>query len=199
LPRPRGGTDNRSGIGRHGSRRTAAFDRLKMRCPFCSSLNTRVIDSRLVGEGEQVRRRRECDDCKGRFTTYETAELHMPRIIKADGRRELFDENKLRGGLERALRKRSVPADRVEAAIASIKKRLRESGSREVRSRDMGEWVMAELRALDEVAYVRFASVYRSFQDAQAFRDEVDRLEQELPPEARKQQLDLLATNDEEH
>jgi len=117
----------------------------------------------------------------------------MPRIIKVDGRRELFDDAKLRGGLERALRKRPVPADRIEAAVAGIKKRLRSSGARELDSRQLGEWVMDELRELDQVAYVRFASVYRSFEDVQAFRDEVDRLEQELPPDLKRQQLDLLS------
>lgn len=166
-----------------------------MRCPFCTSLNTRVIDSRLVGDGEQIRRRRECDDCSNRFTTYESAELHLPRIVKIDGRRELFDEAKLRSGLERALRKRPVSADRIEAAINRVMKRLRSSGSREVESRQLGEWVMAELRELDQVAYVRFASVYRSFEDVQAFREEVDRLEQELPPDLKRQQLDLLSAD----
>ncbi len=164
-----------------------------MRCPFCSSLNTHVVDSRLVGDGEQIRRRRECDDCRERFTSYETAELAMPRVVKADGRRELFDENKLRGGMERALRKRPVSADAVERALAQIKKRLRTANTREVQSRRIGELLMDELRALDQVAYVRFASVYRSFQDVQAFRDEIERLERELPPDLKKQQLDLLA------
>ncbi|MCC7412245.1 MAG: transcriptional regulator NrdR [Gammaproteobacteria bacterium] len=168
-----------------------------MRCPFCSSLNTRVVDSRLVGEGEQIRRRRECDDCRERYTTYETAELSMPRVVKADARRELFDEGKLRSGMERALRKRPVPADSVERAVASIKKKLRLSNEREVDSRRLGEWVMEELRALDQVAYVRFASVYRSFEDVQAFRDEIELLERDIPPDVKRQQLDLLSEGED--
>jgi transcriptional repressor NrdR len=155
-------------------------------------LNTRVVDSRLVNEGEQIRRRRECDDCSERYTTYESAELSMPRIVKTDGRRELFDERKLRAGIERALRKRPVPADAIEAAVARVIKALRSTNEREVESRRLGEWVMEELRALDQVAYVRFASVYRSFEDVQAFRDEIERLENQIPPQAKKQQLDLL-------
>ncbi|MGE0383875.1 MAG: transcriptional regulator NrdR [Gammaproteobacteria bacterium] len=168
-----------------------------MRCPFCASLNTRVVDSRLVGEGEQIRRRRECDDCHERYTTYETAELSMPRIVKSDGRREPFDEHKLRAGLERALRKRPVPAERIDRAVVNIVKQLRSANEREVDSRRVGEWVMEELRALDQVAYVRFASVYRSFEDVQAFRDEIERLERALPPEAKRQQLELLEPADE--
>jgi len=169
-----------------------------MRCPFCSSLNTRVVDSRLVGEGEQIRRRRQCDDCTERFTSYETAELAMPRVVKArDGSRELFDENKLRSGMERALRKRPVAADRVERAITRIIKKLRAANAREIDSRQIGEWVMQELRELDQVAYVRFASVYRSFEDVQQFREEVDLLQQDLPPEAKRQQLDWLSQRGE--
>ncbi len=163
-----------------------------MRCPFCASLNTRVVDSRLVGEGEQIRRRRECDDCHERYTTYETAELSMPRVVKSDGRREVFDEHKLRASMDLALRKRPVRGDDVEHAVTDIKKRLRSANEREIDSRRIGEWVMDALRALDEVAFVRYASVYRSFQDVQAFRDEVERLEQEPPPAVRRQQLDLL-------
>jgi len=163
-----------------------------MRCPFCNEPDTRVIDSRLVGEGDQVRRRRECTACHERFTTYETAELSLPRIIKSDGRREPFDENKLRSGMTRALEKRPVATERLEVAISQIKHRLRASGEREIKSRTLGEWVMEQLRTLDQVAYVRFASVYRSFEDVRAFLDEIERLENELPPELKKDQLDLL-------
>lgn len=163
-----------------------------MRCPFCNEPDTRVIDSRLVGEGDQVRRRRECTACRERFTTYETAELSLPRIIKSDGRREPFDENKLRAGMTRALEKRPVSTERLEVAINQIKHRLRASGERELKSRTLGEWVMEQLRGLDQVAYVRFASVYRSFEDVRAFLDEIERLEHELPPELKKDQLDLL-------
>lgn len=171
-----------------------------MHCPFCSHDGTRVIDSRLVGDGDQVRRRRECSNCTQRFTTYENASLQMPRVIKSsDGRREVFDEEKLRDGMERALRKRPIPAERIEIALANIKKHMRASGEREVQSRQVGEWLMDELRDIDHVAYVRFASVYRRFEDVQAFRDEVERLERELPPELKKQQLDLLRSANEEN
>ncbi len=147
-----------------------------MQCPFCNALDTKVIDSRLVAEGKQVRRRRECITCAERFTTYETAELVMPRIIKQNGNREPFDENKLHAGLLKALEKRPVSIEKVDEAINRIKNHLRATGEREVPSRIVGEQVMQELRQLDEVAYVRFASVYRSFKDLNEFRAEIDRL-----------------------
>ncbi len=170
-----------------------------MHCPFCSATDTRVVDSRLVGDGDQVRRRRECAECRERFTTYETAELTYPRIIKSDGRRERFHEEKLRGGFLRALEKRPVDMDRVEVAISRVKHKLRAAGDREVKSRRIGEWVMEELRGLDQVAYVRFASVYRSFGDVRAFLDEIERLENELPPELRESQLNLLPNDSDDH
>jgi len=148
-----------------------------MRCPFCGLPDTKVIDSRLANDGDSVRRRRECVACGERFTTFELAELVMPRIIKSDGTRVPFDENKLQSGIMRALEKRPVEMEQVEAAINRIKHRLRATGDREVNSRQLGEWVMDELRELDEVAYVRFASVYRSFQDVSAFQDEINRLQ----------------------
>lgn len=158
-----------------------------MRCPFCATDDTKVIDSRLANEGYMVRRRRECQQCTERFTTFESAELVLPRIIKRDERREPFDEEKLRSGLMRALEKRPVSIETVEAAITRIKQRGRASGEREVRAQLLGEWVMDELRELDQVAYVRFASVYRSFEDVNAFREEIDKLEQEPSPEAKRQ------------
>lgn len=148
-----------------------------MHCPFCKAQDTKVIDSRLVAEGEQVRRRRECLNCGERFTTYEGAELVLPRIVKQNGNREPFDERKLRAGLQRALEKRPVSVEDIEAAIVRIKQALRATGERELDSRRVGEVVMDELRELDQVAYVRFASVYRSFQDLSEFRSEIDRLE----------------------
>ncbi len=163
-----------------------------MRCPFCTEPDTRVIDSRDASEGDQIRRRRECTDCKERFTTYESAELSLPRIVKSDGRREAFIEGKLRAGLLRALEKRPVEMDAVEISIERIKRHLRESGEREVDSQKVGDWVMEQLRRLDQVAYVRFASVYRSFEDVRAFLDEIESLEKELPPEVKKDQLDLI-------
>jgi transcriptional repressor NrdR len=147
-----------------------------MHCPFCGALDTKVIDSRLVAEGDQVRRRRECITCEERFTTYETAELVMPRIIKQNGHREPFDENKLYSGLNKALEKRPVSVEAVESAVNRIKHHIRATGEREVPSELVGEAVMRELRQLDEVAFVRFASVYRSFKDLNEFRAEIDRL-----------------------
>ena len=150
-----------------------------MHCPFCSADDTKVIDSRLVAEGDQVRRRRECLSCAERFTTYEMAELVMPRVIKQNGNREPFDEEKLRAGLLRALEKRPVSVEDIEANIMQIKHALRATGEREIQSLQVGELVMQSLKQLDQVAYVRFASVYRSFQDLAEFRDEIERLEAE--------------------
>jgi transcriptional repressor NrdR len=170
-----------------------------MRCPFCSCVDTRVIDSRLVGEGDQIRRRRECTECKDRFTSYESAELNYPRIIKSDNRREQFNEVKLRSGIMRALEKRPVEMDRVELAVSRVSHKLRAAGEREVKARKLGDWVMEELRTIDQVAYVRFASVYHSFEDVRAFLEEIERLEHVLPPEIKKDQLDLLpGDNDSE-
>lgn len=153
-----------------------------MHCPFCSAEDTKVIDSRLVAEGVQVRRRRECLSCHERFTTYEAAELVMPRIIKQNGNREPFDEAKLRAGFQRALEKRPVPVESIESVISQIKHSLRATGEREINSRVLGELVMDSLKQLDQVAYVRFASVYRSFQDIAEFRDAIERLEAEPRP-----------------
>lgn len=149
-----------------------------MLCPFCSHEETKVIDSRLVSEGNGVRRRRECIACSERFTTYETAELVLPKIIKRDGRRSPFDEQKLRAGMLRALEKRPVSTEQLETAVNHVLHHLSASGEREVSSKLVGEWVMEELKRLDEVAYVRFASVYRSFQDINAFREAIQHLEQ---------------------
>ena len=148
-----------------------------MFCPFCNADDTKVIDSRLVAEGGQVRRRRECLSCRERFTTYEAAELVMPRIIKQNGNREPFDEAKLRAGLQRALEKRPVSLESIESEIGQIKHRLRATGERELDSRVVGELVMDALKRLDQVAYVRFASVYRSFEDLSEFRDAIASLE----------------------
>ena len=170
-----------------------------MYCPFCSATDTKVIDSRLVGDGDQIRRRRECMECKERFTTYETAELNYPRIIKSDSRREKFIEDKLRASFLRALEKRPVSIESVETSIRRIGHRLRALGAREVKSRKLGDWAMEELRKLDQVAYVRFASVYRSFEDVKAFLEEIQKLENDLPPEIRENQLNLLTNDSEEN
>lgn len=150
-----------------------------MHCPFCNAVDTKVIDSRLVADGNQVRRRRECITCAERFTTFETAELVMPRLVKQNGEREPFNEDKLRAGMLKALEKRPVSIEQVDEAVGRINHRLRASGEREVPSKMVGELVMKELRRLDEVAYVRFASVYRSFKDLNEFREEIDRISQD--------------------
>lgn len=163
-----------------------------MRCPYCRHDDTRVIDSRLADNGESVRRRRECQGCGERFTTFENVELRMPQVVKSDGSRESFSKEKLEAGLGRALEKRPVEAERVEAAVARICRRTLATGEREVSSKQIGQWVMEELSDLDQVAYVRFASVYRRFQDVDAFSDEVRRLKSEPPAEVRRSQLSLL-------
>jgi len=163
-----------------------------MYCPFCGKQDTKVIDSRLASEGAQVRRRRECLDCGERFTTFESPELVMPRIIKSNGAREPFVEEKMIAGMMRALEKRPVESERVDAAISRLQHRLRASGEREIPSRQLGEWVVNELRQLDQVAFVRFASVYRSFEDVKAFREEIERLEKEPSEQEKKDQISLL-------
>jgi len=147
-----------------------------MFCPFCSEIDTKVIDSRLVADGHQVRRRRECLACKERYTTFETAELVMPKIIKRDGSREPFNEDKMRNGLVRALEKRPVSVENVEQSINRVKSTLRATGEREVSSEMLGNTIMEQLKVLDKVAYVRFASVYRSFEDIKEFGEEIARL-----------------------
>lgn len=167
-----------------------------MRCPFCNAADTRVIDSRLANEGDAVKRRRECMTCAERFTTYETAELVMPKVIKRNDVRQPFDEEKLRMGIQRSLEKRPVSVEAIEAAINHIMQRLRATGDREIRSDLVGEYTMDELRELDHVAYVRFASVYRSFEDVNAFREEIDKLEKQPSPEVRRMQLSLIPGSD---
>ena len=147
-----------------------------MNCPFCGAIDTKVIDSRLAMDGAQVRRRRECSVCNERFTTYEVVEIALPRAIKRDGNRERFDDAKIRAGMMRALEKRPVSSDLIEDALTRIKHKIMAEGVRELLASQVGEWVMQELKNLDQVAYVRYASVYRSFQDVQAFQTEILRL-----------------------
>jgi transcriptional repressor NrdR len=163
-----------------------------MRCPFCGATDTRVIDSRLAGDGSQVRRRRECVNCKERYTTFESAELDLPRIVKRDGRREVFSVEKLRNGIEHAIEKRAVSPDQVEQIIDHIRHLSLTFGDREIPANQLGEWVMTELRDVDQVAYVRFASVYRSFTDVREFREIIDNVEKDPSPEMRKSQLSLI-------
>ena len=161
-----------------------------MYCPFCQHTDTRVIDSRVSEDGSTIRRRRECEACGERFSTLENIEIKLPTVIKSDGRRDTFDARKLRAGFDRALQKRPVAEEQVEASVRAVVHQMRMSGERELPSRRIGEMVMAELRKLDHVAYVRFASVYRSFEDVADFREEIERLERDLP--AASGQLPLL-------
>ena len=163
-----------------------------MHCPFCSHEETKVIDSRLAADGRQIRRRRQCLDCSERFTTFESAELVMPRLIKNDNSRQPFDVSKLRNSMTRALEKRPVPSDELEEAVERLIHRLRTMGEREVPSRLVGDLVMEELRALDEIAYVRFASVYRRFQDVTEFEEEIKRLQRISETAASREQMSLL-------
>lgn len=160
-----------------------------MHCPFCQHADTRVIDSRVSEDGATIRRRRGCEACNERFSTLETIELKLPAIIKGDGNREAFDVRKVRAGFDRALQKRPVPEEKIEAAVRAVVHQLRISGEREVPSIRVGEFVMEELRKLDHVGYVRFASVYRSFQDVADFREEIEKLERDLPPSTGQLQL----------
>jgi transcriptional repressor NrdR len=149
-----------------------------MHCPFCQAEDTKVIDSRLNSEGDGVRRRRECLQCAERFTTYEVLEVVMPYVVKRDNRRSAFDKEKLRQSMVKALQKRSVSMEQVEESVNRIIRRTRERSEREISSQIIGEWVMEELKSLDKVAYVRFASVYKDFEDVGAFQEEIKQLEQ---------------------
>jgi len=163
-----------------------------MQCPFCKASDTRVVDSRLYEDGTQVRRRRECERCNNRFTTFERAQLAMPYVLKNAGAPEPFNEDKLRSGVERALYKRSVTPEQIDHTIEHILARIRAYGERQIASRLVGEWAMEELRELDQVAFVRFASIYRSFEDVNAFREEIERLERLPSAETRRNQLPLI-------
>ncbi|MBC8212440.1 MAG: transcriptional repressor NrdR [Gammaproteobacteria bacterium] len=168
-----------------------------MKCPFCGTPDTRVVDSRLANESNQVRRRRECVSCETRFTTYESPLLNMPMVIKNDGSRDTFDEQRVRNGMLRALEKRPVSAEQIEDAMSHIKTQLIALDAREVASRQIGEMVMRELQALDHVAYIRFASVYLSFEDIASFEELIRRLESEPTPELQRRQVPLIDDLDE--
>jgi len=163
-----------------------------MWCPFCSHENTRVVDSRLTRDGMQIRRRRQCEECGSRFNTYEAPELKAPRIIKTDGGRQAFSEEKLREGMLRALEKRPVETREVERSIRALLREISSVEDSEIPSTLIGEWVMRELSKLDQVAYIRFASVYKRFEDIQAFRDVIEALEREAPGEGDRRQISLL-------
>lgn len=164
-----------------------------MHCPFCQHSDTRVIDSRVSEDGATIRRRRECEACGERFSTVETIELKLPVIMKGDGRREAFDARKLRVSMERALHKRPVTEEQLDTAVRAVVHQVRMSGERELVSRKVGDFVMAEMRKLDHVGYVRFASIYRSFEDVADFREEIEKLERDHP--AGEAQLPLLGAD----
>ena len=163
-----------------------------MKCPFCGAPDTRVVDSRLANEATQVRRRRACPACETRFTTYESPLLNMPMVIKNDGSRDAFDEQRVRNGMMRALEKRPVSVEQIEDAMGHIKKQLAMMDAREVPSRQIGDLVMRELQTLDHVAYIRFASVYLSFEDIASFGELIKRLEAEPTPEMQRRQVPLI-------
>jgi len=169
-----------------------------MHCPFCTCVDTKVIDSRLAGEGRQVRRRRECLECGERFTTFESPELVMPRVVKRDDRREPFDYAKLRSGVVSALQKRPVASEEIERLLERVTHRLQTVGEREVSSAFIGDLVIEELRDLDEIGYVRFASIYRSFQDVTEFQDEIQRLRSLSRARGDREQMSLLPDDDEQ-
>lgn len=169
-----------------------------MHCPFCKADDTRVVDSRVAEDGTLVRRRRECEKCDARFTTFEKAQLQMPQIFKRDGTPEPYDDAKLRKGLERALYKRPVSPEQIDHLVENIERKLRTSSERQVPSHRLGELVMLELRDLDQVAYVRFASIYHQFKDATEFRDEVDKLLAFPSAEERRSQMPLIDEDDKD-
>lgn len=153
-----------------------------MHCPFCSKPETRVIDSRLSNDGENVRRRRECMSCGDRFTTYEHAELNMPRIIKSNGSRVPYNDDKMRAGVMRALEKRPVSTEQIEEFLTRVKHKILSTAEKEVNSSRVGNWIMEELQALDHVAYIRFSSVYLDFGDMDAFSEAIERLNKKKAP-----------------
>lgn len=163
-----------------------------MQCPFCNAPETRVVDSRLAADGHQVRRRRECHHCGERFTTFESAEVVMPQVRKRHGEVQPFDQQKMRRGIEFAVSKTKVSPEEVETAVNHVMHKLRTIGEREVAAKLIGDWVMEELQELDQVAYVRFAAVYKNFQDVDEFRREIDNLATEPDPELRRRQLSLI-------
>tara|TARA_B110000261_G_scaffold793_1_gene753 strand:+ start:370 stop:885 length:516 start_codon:yes stop_codon:yes gene_type:complete len=163
-----------------------------MHCPFCNFTDTKVIDSRLTVDNSKVKRRRECVSCENRWSTLESADLNLPRVIKKDNSREDFSENKVERGIVRALNKRSVDKDAIDIAIQNIKNKLKAVSDKEIISSQIGILVMQELKDLDQVAYIRFASVYHSFEDLQAFQDIINIIEKDLTPEMKKTQLKLI-------
>ena len=175
---------------------TQHFD--TMHCPFCGNQETKVVDSRLAGDGYQIRRRRECTGCKERFTTFESAEFILPKLIKTDDSREPFNESKLRNGILKATEKRPINSETIEELISRVIRKVQKMGEREIQSRMLGEIVIEELREIDEVAFVRYASVYRRFQDVEEFEKEIESLREAAPVENKRTQISIFQNNEEE-
>ena len=168
-----------------------------MHCPFCGNQETKVVDSRLAGDGYQIRRRRECTGCAERFTTFESAEFVLPKLVKTDESREPFDEAKLRSGILKATEKRPISSEAIEELISRVIRKVQKMGEREIQSRLLGEIVIEELREIDEVAFVRYASVYRRFQDVEEFEKEIESLRDATPMEKKRTQISIFQDEEE--
>ena len=168
-----------------------------MYCPFCGDQETKVVDSRLAGDGYQIRRRRECTGCAERFTTFESAELVLPKLVKTDESREPFDETKLRSGILKATEKRPISSEEIEELISRVIRKVQKMGEREIQSRLLGEIVIEELREIDEIAFVRYASVYRRFQDVEEFEKEIESLRDATPMEKKRTQISIFQDEEE--
>ena len=168
-----------------------------MYCPFCGDQETKVVDSRLAGDGYQIRRRRECTGCAERFTTFESAEFVLPKLVKTDESRESFDEAKLRSGILKATEKRPISSEEIEELISRVIRKVQKMGEREIQSRLLGEIVIEELREIDEIAFVRYASVYRRFQDVEEFEKEIESLRDATPMEKKRTQISIFQDEEE--
>ena len=168
-----------------------------MYCPFCGDQETKVVDSRLAGDGYQIRRRRECTGCAERFTTFESAEFVLPKLVKTDESREPFDEAKLRSGILKATEKRPISSETIEELISRVIRKVQKMGEREIQSRLLGEIVIEELREIDEIAFVRYASVYRRFQDVEEFEKEIESLRDATPMEKKRTQISIFQDEEE--
>ena len=168
-----------------------------MYCPFCGDQETKVVDSRLAGDGYQIRRRRECTGCAERFTTFESAEFVLPKLVKTDESREPFDETKLRSGILKATEKRPISSEAIEELISRVIRKVQKMGEREIQSRLLGEIVIEELREIDEIAFVRYASVYRRFQDVEEFEKEIESLRDATPTEKKRTQISIFQDEEE--
>ena len=168
-----------------------------MYCPFCGDQETKVVDSRLAGDGYQIRRRRECTGCAERFTTFESAEFVLPKLVKTDESREPFDEAKLRSGILKATEKRPISSEAIEELISRVIRKVQKMGEREIQSRLLGEIVIEELREIDEIVFIRYASVYRRFQDVEEFEKEIESLRDATPMEKKRTQISIFQDEEE--